>query len=98
MEIKKETSVSPLFLTFMGIALVITIWCVGSIVLGIAQAEEEGLDIFRKYIEFFGLTSHHTTELGHYIYVKGIEYILCGLFFFAFPVYFLIIHKPEEKE
>ena len=96
MEIKKEEGMSPLFLFFLGFAVLIAAWCVGTIILGIVQAEEEGLDIFRKYIEFFQLTKHHKTELGHYIYVKGIEYILCGLFFVTFPVYYMIIQKPKE--
>lgn len=95
MIVKQEKSLSPLSMIFYAFAFAITAWCVGSIILGIVQAEEEGLDIFRKYIEFFGLTNHHDTMLGHYIFVKGIEYILCGLFFFAFPVYYLIIHKEK---
>ncbi len=96
MEVKNEEGMSPLFLFFLGLAVLIAAWCVGTIILGIVQAEEEGLDIFRKYIEFFQLTKHHKTELGHYIYVKGIEYILCGLFFVTFPVYYMIIQKPKE--
>ena len=96
MEVKNEEGMSPLFLFFLGLAVLIAAWCVGTIILGIVQAEEEGLDIFRKYIEFFQLTKHHKTELGHYIYVKGIEYILCGLFFVAFPVYYMIIQKPQK--
>ena len=96
MEVKSEKGMSPMFLFFLGFAVLIAVWCIGTIILGIVQAEEEGLDIFRKYIEFFQLTKHHKTELGHYIYVKGIEYVLCVLFFFAFPVYYMIINKPKK--
>ncbi len=97
MKVKEEAGISPIRLVFTALAFVIAAWCIGSIVLGIVQAEEEGLDIFRKYIEFFGLTHHHTTELGHYIYIKGIEYILALLFFFAFPIFYMIIHDTEKK-
>ena len=97
MDVKQEKGMSVLNLGFTAFAVLIAAWCVGSIILGIVQAEEEGLDIFRKYIEFFGLTKHHYTELGHYIYVKGIEYILAGLFFVAFPVFYLLIHKTDEE-
>ena len=97
MEVKVEKGLSPLNLVFYAIAAALAVWCVGSIVLGIVQAEEKGLDIFKKYIEFFGLTQHHYTELGHYIYVKGIEYILAGLYFLAFPVFYLIINKRDNE-
>ena len=97
MKVKQEAGISPLRMIFTALAFVIAAWCIGSIVLGIVQAEEEGLDIFRKYIEFFGLTQHHTTELGHYIYIKGVEYLLAGLFFIAFPVYYMIIHDKDTK-
>ncbi|MCF6290790.1 MAG: hypothetical protein L3J03_07335 [Desulfobacterales bacterium] len=96
MDVKVEKGLSPLNLVFYAIAMAIAAWCVGSIILGIVQADEKGLDIFRKYIEFFGLTHYHYTELSHYIYVKGIEYILAVLYFFAFPVFYLIINKRDN--
>ncbi len=43
-----------------------------------------------------GHVEHIYTVVDYYTYIKGLEYLLCLLFFTFFPMFYRYIHGGEE--
>jgi len=80
----------------LAIGSIFCLWASSAIVAGIVSAG--GFVSFASmFMSSIGLTTTCFTLVDFYTSIKGIEYIICAMFFVAFPLFFSFINKPALK-
>ena len=70
----------------------ITLWSILAIVSGINSVGGIG-QFINQYMISIGVIKPLHTMVDYYTHIKGIEYLICVLFFIAFPVFFKYVNK-----
>ena len=78
---------------------VFSLWASAAFLNGLAQVNWSLSELLRQYLITVGVMKEFHTFVDFYTHIKGVEYIICGLFLCGFPVYYKILNKqPVEAE
>lgn len=62
---------------------------------GLHRVNWQVTELVRQYLVASGMVQPIHTMVDFYTHIKGIEYIICVLFFVAFPVFFQYVEKKK---
>lgn len=86
------------FLGIMGgLAGAFGIWAIMAFVTGLSSVNFEVGEMMRQFLVATGNLGEYETLVDFYTHIKGVEYLMAGAFFVAFPVFFKYIDKSAKK-
>ncbi|MCP4339114.1 MAG: hypothetical protein GY799_09575 [Desulfobulbaceae bacterium] len=85
---------------FVGTIMVATggffgLWALASLLGGLHRVNWQVTELMRQYLVASGMIQPIHTMVDFYTHIKGIEYIICVIFFVAFPVFFQYLEKKK---
>jgi hypothetical protein len=75
----------------------IGLWSLAALTGALVQANFQVGEVARQYMVAVGLIGEYETLVDFYTHIKGVEYIICGAFFVAFPVYFKYLNRKPSR-
>lgn len=78
-----------------GLAGAFGIWAMMAFVTGLSSVNFSVGEMARQFLVATGNVGEYETLVDFYTHIKGVEYLMAGAFFVAFPVYFKYIDKAE---
>jgi hypothetical protein len=78
-----------------GLAGAFGIWAIMAFVAGLSSVNFSVGEMARQFLVATGNVGEYETLVDFYTHIKGVEYLMAGAFFVAFPVYFKYIDKAE---
>lgn len=78
-----------------GTGILFGMWAVAAVIGGLNQVNWQVTELARQYLVASGMVRPIHTLVDFYTHIKGIEYIICVVFFVAFPVFFRYVNKEE---
>lgn len=69
------------------------LWALAALVGGLHQVNWQVTELMRQYLIASGLIQPLHTLVDFYSHIKGIEYIICVVFFVAFPLFYQYVEK-----
>lgn len=81
-----------------GLAGAFGIWACMAFVTGLASVDYQVTEMFRSFLVATGNVGEYETMVDYYTHIKGVEYLMAGAFFVAFPVFFKFINKDTTQE
>ncbi|HHD63432.1 MAG TPA: hypothetical protein ENK96_03490 [Desulfobulbaceae bacterium] len=55
-----------------------------------------GTPLIRHFMVVIGILKPLPTEVDYYTHIKGIEYLICVVFFVVFPLFFRYVNKEKK--
>jgi hypothetical protein len=71
------------------------LWAFAALLGGLHRVNWQVTELMRQYLVASGMIQPIHTMVDFYTHIKGIEYIICVLFFVAFPVFFQYVEKKK---
>lgn len=71
------------------------LWALAALIGGLHQVNWQVTELMRQYLIASGLIQPIHTLVDFYSHIKGIEYIICVVFFVAFPLFFQYVEKRK---
>ncbi len=71
------------------------LWAVAMLIGGLYRVDWQVTELVRHYLVASGMIRPIHTVVDFYTHIKGIEYIICVLFFVAFPIFFTYVEKQN---
>lgn len=73
------------------------LWALVALVGGLHKAQWNVVEFARQSLVASGMIQPIHTVVDFYTHIKGIEYIICVMFFVAFPLFFRFVDKRERE-
>ncbi|TKB24510.1 hypothetical protein FCL47_18460 [Desulfopila sp. IMCC35006] len=70
-------------------------WALAALVGGLHRVNWQVTELMRQYLVASGMVQPIHTMVDFYTHIKGIEYIICVVFFVAFPAFFQYVEKRK---
>ena len=80
-----------------GLGGAIGIWAMMAFATGLASVDFQVTEMFRQFLVATNNIGEHQTLVDFYTHIKGVEYLMAGAFFVAFPLFFKFIDKNEKE-
>ena len=74
------------------------IWACMAFITGLSSVDFQVTEMFRSFLVATGNVGEYETMVDFYTHIKGVEYLMAGAFFVAFPVFFKFINKDTAQE
>ena len=71
------------------------LWALAAMLGGLHRVNWQVTELVRQCLVASGMVQPIHTMVDFYTHIKGIEYIICVLFFVAFPVFFQYVEKKK---
>jgi len=91
---REKKLVGPLLI---GTGILFGLWAAASFLGGLSRVDWQITELARQYLVASGMIQPLHTLVDFYTHIKGIEYIICVVFFVAFPVFFKYLEKREKS-
>ncbi len=72
------------------------LWALASLMGGLYQVNWQVTELARQYLVASGMIQPIHTMVDFYTHIKGIEYIICVVFFVAFPIFYQYVNKQKS--
>lgn len=79
----------------LAIGSIFFLWSTAAIVGGLHQVNWQVTELVRQYLIASGMIQPLHTLVDFYSHIKGIEYIICVMFFVAFPLFYRYVDKRK---
>jgi hypothetical protein len=80
-----------------GIGGIFGMWAVAMLIGGLYRVDWHVTELVRQYLVASGMIRPIHTVVDFYTHIKGIEYIICVLFFVVFSVFFKYVEKRDKR-
>ncbi len=97
METTEKKGKSPLTGIVAGLAGAVGIFACMAVITSLSSANYQIADLLKSYLVATGNIGEYDTLVDFYTHIKGVEYLMAGAFFVAFPVFFKYINKESSK-
>lgn len=94
-ENQKKTGI--FFGVISGLAGAFAIWAMMAFVTGLSSVNFQVSEMARQFLVATGNLGEYETLVDFYTHIKGVEYLMAGAFFVAFPLYFKYVDKAEKE-
>ncbi|MDR9502355.1 MAG: hypothetical protein RI601_11230 [Desulfurivibrionaceae bacterium] len=78
-----------------GLAGAFGIWAIMAFITGLSSVNFQVGEMTRQFLVATGNLGEYETLVDFYTHIKGVEYLMAGAFFVAFPLYFKYLNKGE---
>jgi hypothetical protein len=93
-----EAKGSKVFLGVMaGLGGAFGIWALMAFITGLASTNWQVTEMMRNFLIATNNIGEYDTLVDFYTHIKGVEYLMAGAFFVAFPIYFKYVNKAPES-
>ena len=72
------------------------IWAIATLFTGLSSVNFQVSEMMRQFLVATGNLGEYETLVDFYTHIKGVEYLMAGAFFVAFPVFFKYVDKVEK--
>jgi len=72
------------------------LWAMAAIIGGLRQVHWHISELARQLLLASGLMQPIHTMVDFYTHIKGIEYIICVMFFIAFPMFYRYVNRQTH--
>lgn len=76
--------------------LIIGAWSCMALMAGLRQADWQVAELIRQYFVATGVVKPTHTLVDFYSHIKGIEYLICLVFFIAFPLFYRYVNEDRK--
>lgn len=73
------------------------IWACMAFMTGLASTNWQVTEMFRQFLVATNNIGEYNTMVDYYTHIKGVEYLMAGAFFVAFPIFFKYVNKDMTK-
>ena len=73
------------------------IWAIMAFITGLSSVNFQVGEMMRQFLVATGNLGEYETLVDFYTHIKGVEYLMAGAFFVAFPVYFKYVDKNAKE-
>ncbi len=73
------------------------IWACMAFITGLSSVDFQVTEMFRNFLVATGNLGEYETMVDFYTHIKGVEYLMAGAFFVAFPIFFKYINKDQSR-
>ena len=80
-----------------GLSAFISIWAMSAMIAALYQSGWSVGELARQYLQATGISGSSHTLVEYYTHIKGIEYLICVVFFIAFPAFYTYINREEQQ-
>lgn len=80
-----------------GIGSLFGLWAIAALVGGLHRVNWQVTELIRQYLVASGLMQPIHTLVDFYTHIKGIEYIICVIFFVTFTVFFQYVNSENTQ-
>ncbi|PLX48342.1 MAG: hypothetical protein C0613_11295 [Desulfobulbaceae bacterium] len=80
-----------------GLAGAFGIWAMMAFMTGLSSVNFQVGEMMRQFLVATGNLGEYETLVDFYTHIKGVEYLMAGAFFIAFPIFFKYIDKSDKK-
>ncbi|MFP7753633.1 hypothetical protein ACLG6S_03095 [Thermodesulfobacteriota bacterium B35] len=81
------------------LSALISIWAMSAMVGVLYQSGWSVGELARQYLQATGISGSPHTLVEYYAHIKGIEYLICVVFFIAFPTFHAYVNREAgERE
>ena len=87
--------IKPVGALMIGTGGLFGIWALAAMIGGLHRVNWQVTELVRQYLVASGMIQPIHTMVDFYTHIKGIEYIICVMFFVAFPVFFRYVEKRK---
>jgi len=87
----------PVKISMLAIGVLITLWATAALLSGLHQVNWQVTTFMRHMLMTSGLIDPLHTMVDFYTHIKGVEYIICVMFFIVFPLYFRYVEKSHAN-
>jgi hypothetical protein len=91
-----KKNANPVERLMMAVGGLFGLWALTTLVAGLHQVNWQVTELMRQYLIATGLIQPLYTLVDFYSHIKGVEYIICVLFFVAFPLFFQYLEKNRH--
>lgn len=82
----------------MVVGSLFALWATTAIIFGLQSVDYQVTELFRQYLIATGMIKPLHTLVDYYTHIKGIEYLLCVVFFVAFPFFYSYLEKTRKSK
>ncbi len=79
-----------------GLSAFISVWAMSALIGALYQSGWSVGSLARQYMQATGISGSPHTLVEYYTHIKGIEYLICVVFFVAFPAFATYINRGEK--
>jgi len=87
--------IKPVGALMIGTGGLFGLWALAAMIGGLHRVNWQPVELVRQYLVASGMIQPIHTMVDFYTHIKGIEYIICVMFFVAFPVFFRYVEKTK---
>ena len=98
MNTTEQKGTGVVFGVVAGVAGAFGIWACMAFATGLASVDFQVTEMFRSFLVATGNITEYSTLVDYYTHIKGVEYLMAGAFFVAFPVFFKFISTDTSQE
>ena len=80
-----------------GLSALITVWAMSAMVGALYQSGWSVSELARQYLQATGISGSPHTLVDYYSHIKGIEYLICVVFFIAFPAFYHYLNRESTE-
>jgi hypothetical protein len=95
MAMKDIKNIKPVGAIMIGTGGLFGLWALAAMIGGLHRVNWQPAELLRQYLVASGMIQPIHTMVDFYTHIKGIEYIICVMFFVAFPVFFRYVEKRK---
>jgi hypothetical protein len=92
-----RTRITKIEAAMVAVGSLFGLWALATLVGGLHRVNWQVGELARQYLTATGMLEPLHTVVDFYTHIKGIEYIICVLFFVAFPLFFRYVEKGKSK-
>ena len=79
-----------------GLAGAFVIWACMAFITGLSSVDFQVTEMLKNFLVATGNLGEYETMVDFYTHIKGVEYLMAGAFFVAFPVFYKYISKDKS--
>jgi len=72
-------------------------WAFAALIAGLYHANWNINELLRQYMIATGMIKPFNTLVDFYTHIKGVEYLICVVFFFLFPLFYRYVNKDTRR-
>ncbi len=80
-----------------GLSALISIWAMSAMIGALYQSGWSVEELARQYLQATGISGSPQTLVEYYSHIKGMEYLICVVFFIAFPTFYTYINRGGQE-
>jgi hypothetical protein len=96
-DVMKKSGVSLLVAAIAMVSLLIFIWSIAALLAGLHHANWQLSEFLRQYMVAVGMIQTFDTMVDFYSHIKGVEYLICLVFFAVFPLFYRYLNEEKKR-